>query len=306
MESGDGAAGHRDEQRRKQVSGRCLEAGEGRHGTDADMGAEDADDRDNHHKVQKEAGQVVPGLQQNPDRNHGGDSDVDADHDHPGVVGQIQRMEVQAQKDNDDNSDDTDDRGCKERRISAVDTEAEEDGQDDEQERNHCRRGIGSACCHIQCAGFRVGCLEGSCNHGGERSDHKKEGQVCEDQEHLLHSAAHRVGDDLADGLSPVADRCEQSTKVMDAAEEDTADQDPEHNRNPAEDGCLYWSGDGACTGDGGEVVAHQDSRLGGDIVDTVVLLLCRSLARGIHAPDSGKPTAVEDVATGQNDNAYQ
>ena len=51
--------------------------------------------------------------------------------------------------------------------------------------------------------------------------------QVREDDEELLCTFAHVCGDDLSDGLSFAADRCEQCAEVMDTAEENTSDEDP-------------------------------------------------------------------------------
>ena len=57
----------------------------------------------------------------------------------------------------------------------------------------------------------------------------------------------------------------------MDAAKENTADQDPEQDRDPAEDSGLYGAVDRACARDRRKVMAQQDRRLGGNVVHSVL-----------------------------------
>ena len=64
----------------------------------------------------------------------------------------------------------------------------------------------------------------------------------------------------------------------MQAAEENAAEHAPQEHGKPAEHGCLDRSVDGAGTGDGREVMAHQNDRLRGDVVNAVVQLDRRGL----------------------------
>ena len=112
-----------------------------------------------------------------------------------------------------------------------------------------------------------------------------------------MSTLAHGVPDNVADGLAAVADGREQGAVVMQAAEEDAADDAPQEHGDPAEHSGLDRSVDGAGARDGREVVTHQDSGLGGDEVDTVVQLDCGGLAGGINAPLLCQPTAIEDIA---------
>mgnify|MGYP001107873825 CR=1 FL=1 len=73
---------------------------------------------------------------------------------------------------------------------------------------------------------------------------------VYPDDEELLRTFAHVCGDDLSDRLSFVADRSEQCTKIVNAAEEDSSDQDPQSYRQPAEHSCADRSGNRACACD--------------------------------------------------------
>ena len=89
----------------------------------------------------------------------------------------------------------------------------------------------------------------------------------------------------------------------MHGTEEDTTEDAPQENRHPAEDCSLDRSVNRACAGDGGEMVTHQDSRVGGDEVLAIIAGVGRSFAIGIYAPLLGQPAAVEHVAESkQND----
>ena len=101
-----------------------------------------------------------------------------------------------------------------------------------------------------------------------------------------------------------MADGGEQGAVVMDGSEEDTADQDPQHHRHPAEDGRLDGAVDGAGAGDGGKMVSHQDRGFGRDIVHAVLQLMSWGGLGVVHAPLLGKPAAVEDIAYDQDGTA--
>ena len=88
----------------------------------------------------------------------------------------------------------------------------------------------------------------------------------------------------------------EQSAEVMNAAEEDAADDDPEQNRKPAESCRLDRAVDRACAGDGGEVVTHQDRSFRRNVVNAILKFVCGRLARRIDSPLLGEPAAVADV----------
>ena len=94
-----------------------------------------------------------------------------------------------------------------------------------------------------------------------------------------------------------MTDRRKESAEVVHCAEEYTADNDPEEYRQPAEDCSLNGTVDGARSCDRGEVVAHQHSGVGGDVVVVVEPGVCRRLACRVNSPLLGKPRAVEDIA---------
>ena len=90
----------------------------------------------------------------------------------------------------------------------------------------------------------------------------------------------------------------------MHTTEEDTADEHPQQHRNPAENSGLNRAVDRACARDGGEVVTHQNRGLCRAVVHAVFQLVSRSRAGRVDAPLFGQPSAVENVAQGENDNA--
>ena len=101
-----------------------------------------------------------------------------------------------------------------------------------------------------------------------------------------------------------MTDRREERAKVMDAAEENTTDQNPENNRNPSEHSRADRAGNRACSCNGGEMVAHQYRRLCRHIVHTVFhLMRGRLLLAVAHTPLPAKPSAVEYVTEDKNCN---
>ena len=208
-------------------------------------------------------------------------------------------MPVQADGQADHDADDTQDGSHGQGSTLTVHEEAEQDGHDDEQQGDHSHGGVG-----LVERAVSIEANKGAGHDGGEGGHHQDQGQIREDQEQLLGAVADVHSDNLTDGLALVADRSEQSAVVMDSAEEDTADQDPQHHGHPAKDSGLDGTVDGAGAGDGGKVVTHQNRSLGGDVVHTVLQFVGRGDLGVVNTPLLGKPSAVEHVAYDQNDNA--
>ena len=74
----------------------------------------------------------------------------------------------------------------------------------------------------------------------------------------------------------------------------------PQENGNPAENCGLDRSVDGAGTGDGREVVAHQHGGVSRNEVLAVVAGVSRGLAIGVYTPLLGEPATIEHVAQSQ------
>ena len=115
------------------------------------IAAQDTQNCNNHHAVEQEGGQIVTGLEQDPDRSDRSDGDVHTTDEHPSGVGEHQGMEIQADGQADDDGDDADDTGDAQRGVAAIDQEAEDDGHDDEQDgdHGHGRMGAGLSGGHI-------------------------------------------------------------------------------------------------------------------------------------------------------------
>ena len=92
----------------------------------------------------------------------------------------------------------------------------------------------------------------------------------------------------------------------MDTTEENTADENPEGAGQPAEAQTSSADGarDGAGASDGGEMVAHQDGGLCGDIVNTIFHGVCGGgFVVLTNAPLLAQPAAVADIADAKNGN---
>ena len=311
MEATDSAAGDGYEQCREQVAKRGTgrskgvgEAGECGHCGDAGMAADDADNGEDHHTVEQEGAQVVTGLEQDPNRRYGCNEDVNAADDHPGLVAEVDGVPLEADNHGDSDKNNADDGGNTEGCVSSVNEEAEENCQDDEEDGDHRGAGVCSTGCVVDGTGLGEGCLKGVGNDGAECSNDEQEGQVSEYDEQTLCLKTDTVFDNGADGLAVVTHGCEQSAEVMHAAEEDTTDEYPQSNGDPAENCGLDRSVDRACAGDGREVVTHEDGSLRGYVVNTIFHGVCRGGLTGIHAPFVCEPSAVENVTYNENGDA--
>ena len=213
-------------------------------------------------------------------------------------------MEIHADDHTERDGNHTENRGNSHGCVAAVHHETKNNSNYDKQQGYHSDRCVCRGGCLINCTRFVHHCAEGSRHDGCKCGNHKDQCQISKNGKQHLRSLAHVGGNDLTDGLSFVTDGCEKRAKVMNAAEEDTTDQNPEHNRNPAEHSRANRSGDRACTRDRREVVTHQHGRLSGNIVHTVFHLMSRGrLLAFAHTPLFAKPSAVEYVADDKNCN---
>ena len=307
MEAGHSAAGDGHEQSGEHIAQRgaggsqgILEAQESGH-IQVGMSADDTNHSQNHHAVQQEGAQVVTGLQQDPHGSDGGHADVQTHNDHPHGVAQVDGVPVQADDHADHDADDADDRGNAQRRVAAIDKEAEQNGHQDEHDGDDGGGSVGGGSGIVDSSVSGVGGLEGVGHDGGKGRHHQDQGQVSEGDKQLLGLGADSVADDLADGLALMTNGGEQGAEIVDAAEEDTADEHPQHHRHPAEHSGLNGAVDGAGTGDGGEMVAHQHRSLGRAVVLAVFHGVSGSRTGVIHAPLLGQPAAVEDITYDQD-----
>ena len=333
METGDSTASDGDEQGGEQEAGcgsliyhglagsrvddcvavcvncsiRCVEVGECgdlQIGSIAgDGSAHNADERKGDHAVQQERAQEVAGLKQNPNGGNGSNHDIYAQQDHPcGVIERDQGEVVADGNQNNDDCDGDDDIGDG-GDLAAAGGQAVYDCYNDEQHGNH----RGALICKVR----SLGCVcqvngEGVGNDRSEGGNNQDQGQVSKDAEQLLCGIVDVFGDNRCDGLALMAQGCEQSAEVVHSAEEDTANQYPQQNGNPAKYGSLNGAVDGASASNRGKVVAKQDVGLGGHVVYAVVHFLRGGRATGVNTPLLCQPSAVQHVADYEDGKAAQ
>ena len=310
MEAGHSAAGDGHEQGGEHItqgsaagSQGIIETGESGH-IHGGVAAQDAHNGQDDHTVQQEGAEVVTGLQQDPHGGNGSNADVQTNDDHPHGVAQVDGVPVQADVHAHGDTDHTDNGGDAQRSITTVYEEAEDDGHQDEHDGDDGGGSVGGRSLQIHSAGLGISGLEGVGNDGCESGHHQDQGQIGEDDKQLLGLGADGIADDFADGLALMPDGCEQGAEIVDAAEEDTTDEHPQHHGHPAEHSGLDGAVDGACAGDGREVMAHQHGGLSGTIILAVFQFMSRGNTAVIDAPLLGKPAAIENVTYDQHNDA--
>ena len=147
----------------------------------------------------------------------------------------------------------------------------ENHGRCDEQHGNGC----GSCAVVVQryrsvCSGSKA--VEGAGNHGGEGCDDEKREQPAEQGEEASSFFADVLLNDHSDGFSIIFDGGIQGTEILYGAEEDTADEEPEENRHPAENGCKDRALDRTGTCNGGELMREDGQLRGRNIVLSVLV----------------------------------
>ena len=332
MEAGDCAARDGDEQRREQKAGssglvrdglarlvdellagggvesgvggdkagerRNLQVSRGAH----DACAHDADDGEDDHAIKQIARQVVARLQENPHRGDGGDQDVHAEDDHPRVIIERDRnahkRQVVSDGNHDDNQDDRRDNVHGAGNVAAARDEAVDDGDTDEDDRDHGRLLVGQ----VRRGGSGGADGERVGNDGGKCGNDQQQRQIREDAEQLLRRAVDILGNNNGQRLALMAQRREQAAEVVHSAEEDAADEHPQKHGHPAEHGRLDGAVDGACAGDGREMVAQHHVGRRGHVVNAVFQLMGWSRALRVNSPLLGKPATVAHIADDQDD----
>ena len=105
----------------------------------------------------------------------------------------------------------------------------------------------------------------------GEGGDYEGDGEPGVPVEDGLGARGDVLLDDFADSLSFGAQGRDEGAEVVHAADEYASDQDPQVDREPAEDAREDGPGDGSRSGDRGEVVAEYDLYVRRDVVDVVL-----------------------------------
>ena len=149
----------------------------------------------------------------------------------------------------------------------------------------------------------RLEAVEGAGHDVHEGGHHQDGEEPAEEQEELLTRLADVGLNDIADGAPLVLHRGVHGGEVLDGAEEDAAQQDPQQHRHPAEDRGLDGAVDGGGAGDGGELVAEDHVGVRRNIVHAVLQLVGRRLGLGVDAPGPGQIAAVDEIGRQQYDN---
>ena len=183
MEAGNGAACNGSEQNREEeLRSVCVVDGEARKsGEDlfinGRMSADDADDGDDEHCVEKERTEVVTRLEKDPDRSDRSDGDINADKDHPCIHGEIERMEIHADGHAQNDCPNAEDGRNDHRRVAAVYGKTENDSDEDEHDGNHGDRCFCRAGSHVENA-VLISRAEGGSHDSGKSGHYKDQCEV--------------------------------------------------------------------------------------------------------------------------------
>ena len=295
MEARYGAAGDRHEEDREEIKPLHLPAHEGGH-VDGRVRHEHADDAGDDHAEEQEHREEVTRLLEDPHRHHGSGEGVEEDHDAPGVGIGVDRP-GDAHGEHGDHHGDADGELQAARGLDVLLEEAEDHGADDV---DHGDRGGGSVG-HVLFARLREA-VERRGDHVGEGGDDEKREEPAEGEEELAAEAADVLLDDHAHGLAAVPDGGVESREVLDGAEEDAADDDPQKRGKPAEHGGNDGARDGTGARNGRELVRENGEAGGGLIVLAVVAKRGGCFGVRIDAPCLFEPATVEVVAEPEAD----
>ncbi len=288
MEAGECAAGDGDEEdREEELAGSVGEADEGRSGHLAlavgthDEDAEDScDDHDDHH----DGGEVVTRLLQGLDRHGGCEHEVCHGHSNPAVLVEIERK-LHADSEHEDEQHDSADEFLPALEVELAAGPAEEDGDEGEEQGDGASSATVVGLGIVDSTAVSHGHLEGACNHGGEGSDDDEAEEPAEEQEQATAGLADVLLDELGKRLAVVLHGSIESAEVMDSAKEDATDEDPEHDRDPAECHGDDGARDRASAADGRELMGKNGKAGSGREVLSVLHAHCRSQSILVDAP---------------------
>ena len=141
VEAGTRATGNRDKEGGEERPDPGFPAGKGgnfKRRVSGNGGDHNTDYRQNHHAVEQVTGQIVAGLEQNPDRRKGGNCDIDADQHDPRHTGHG-KPDVQAEYQHQADADNPRQRRGQNRQAHAGCGVTVNDRQHDKQDGDHSR-----------------------------------------------------------------------------------------------------------------------------------------------------------------------
>lgn len=244
VETGDSAAGDRDEEDWEQRLAIDFKTDKGRH-IDGWVCGEDADDAAGDHAEQQERAQVIARLHEQPHRQDSCDEAVAENNVAPSRHIEVER-ELHADREHRDDEHDGDDELQDAGRLDLADEDAEAHGDDDVEHGD--RSGL---CARRVKRAVGAEAVERLRDDIGKRCDDEQREEPAEQQEQAAARAADVLLDEQAHRLAFILDRSVERREILDRAEERAADQDPEEGRQPAEHRGDDWAGHRACARDG-------------------------------------------------------
>ena len=309
VETGESTASDGDEQDREHHAGGSGEAGEDRSGdsgltVDAqDDDAEDsADDHDDHH----DGSEVVTRGLEHLDGHSASEDQVDHDDGEPLELIQVDR-ELHADGEHENHEDNAGDELGSAGEVELLLGPTKGDSDEGEQDGDGTSAAGGIGLGEVDGTGISTRSVNGRgeherlADHVGESGDDDDAEQPAEQQEQATAGLADVLLDELSQGLAVVLHRGVQGTKVVDGAKEDAADEDPEHDRQPAKGHGDDRTRDRASTADRAELVRERGE--GGDGREAVAVLHALGRREGlfVNAPLVGQPAAVAQIAAGEH-----
>ena len=309
METGESTASDGDEQDREHHAGGTGEAGEDRSGhrsltVDAqDDNAEDsADDHDDHH----DGSEVVTRSLEHLDGHSASEDQVDHDDGEPLELIQVDR-ELHTDGKHENHKDHAGDELGSAGEVELLLGPTKGDSDEGEQDGDGTSAAGGIGLGEVDGTGSSTRSVNGRgeherlADHVGEGGDDDDAEQPAEQQEQATAGLADVLLDELSERLAVVLHRSVQGTKVVDGAKEDAADEDPEHDGQPAKGHGDDRTRDRAGTADRAELV--RECGEGGDGREALAVLHALGRREGlfVNAPLVGQPAAVAQIAAGEH-----
>ena len=243
VETGESAAGNGDKQDREHHARGIAKAGENRSSDGGlavnaqDDDAEDsADDHDDHH----DGSEVVARGLEHLDGHGTGKDKVDHDDGEPLELVQVNR-ELHTDGEHEDHEHHAGDELGSAGEVELLLSPTKGHGDEGEQDGDGASAASGIGLGEVDGTGGSArgvndrGEHERLADHVGKSGDDDDAEQPAEQQEQATAGLADVLLDELSQGLAVVLHRSVQGAKVVNSAKEDAADEDPEHDGQPAE-----------------------------------------------------------------------
>ena len=253
-----------------------------------------ADGADDDREIEEVGGKVVPGLEKKPYGKDRREEDVAHKGPAPGLHGELEGLRhpggivpVPAGVDDDRDHD----HGHEPQGHAVlVDQHAEQKGHADVQGGREGHSGV---------------CREGSCGKLQEHGDNEDEGKDGEAEEEDLASPPDPFVHNFSHRFAVMAHGCHEGAHVVGTADESGADKAPQVGRKPSEHGgCGDGTDDGACAGDGCEMVPQKDGRMCRAVVDTVKHRFSRGRIVVVQIVDPGHVRTIHLITNCKQDDS--